>query len=176
MWQEPTTKDSYNDRSITVGLGGNLPSCHGMPRRTLEAALSYLDNEGIRILRCSRFWKTAPVPASDQPWFVNAVALVDTPLAPADLLAALHAVEAVFGRQRGGVNAARCLDLDLLAYGRRIESGIVMLPHPRLAERAFVLLPLREVAPEWRHPLDGRTVEQMIADLPPGQQALPMDD
>lgn len=150
---------------ILIGLGANLPSRVGAPRATLEAALVELGRRGVALVRRSRFWETAPVPAADQPWFVNAVALVETGLSATELLATLHSVEAAFGRERGTVNAARTLDLDLLAYRSEgcNEPGGLVLPHPRLAERAFVLLPLQEIAPDWRHPASGRSVAEMVA-------------
>jgi 2-amino-4-hydroxy-6-hydroxymethyldihydropteridine diphosphokinase len=155
---------------ILVALGANLPHpVHGPPRATLEAALAALERHGLRVLARSRFYETAPVPASDQPWFVNAVVAVATELPPEAVLAALHAVEAEFGRVRREVNAARVLDLDLLVYDELVIAGAVGgpdLPHPRLHERGFVLYPLRDVAPGWRHPVLGRTVDQLIADLP----------
>jgi 2-amino-4-hydroxy-6-hydroxymethyldihydropteridine diphosphokinase len=155
---------------ILVALGANLPhSVHGAPRATLEAALAALERRGIRVLARSRFYETAPVPVSDQPWFVNAVVAVATALPPKALLAELHAVEAEFGRIRREVNAPRVLDLDLLAYdGRVVAEGTSgpHLPHPRLHQRGFVLYPLRDVAPGWRHPVLGRTVDELIADLP----------
>jgi 2-amino-4-hydroxy-6-hydroxymethyldihydropteridine diphosphokinase len=119
------------------------------------------------------------VPPSDQPWFVNEVIAVKTELSPRDLLALLHRVEAQFGRERGEPNAARTLDLDLLAYDDRVQpggEGEPMLPHPRLHRRAFVLHPLAEVAPHWRHPITGDTVEHLIAVLPRGQIAEPISE
>lgn len=152
---------------ILVGLGANLPSVAGPPRQTLEAALDHLAAEGVRVTRRSRFWRTRPLPISDQPWFVNAVAAVETNLAPAALLDLLHASEAAFGRKRSVVNAARVLDLDLLAYGSLVleTAPRPLLPHPRLSERAFVLLPLRDIAPAWVHPVSGETLDRMIGGL-----------
>jgi 2-amino-4-hydroxy-6-hydroxymethyldihydropteridine diphosphokinase len=110
------------------------------------------------------------VPASDQPDYVNAVVAVTTPLPPGELLAALHRIEAAFGRVRTVRNAARRIDLDLLAYHDLVdEVGPPILPHPRLAERAFVLCPLSDVAPGWTDPRSGRTVEELLRALPPGQ-------
>jgi 2-amino-4-hydroxy-6-hydroxymethyldihydropteridine diphosphokinase len=86
---------------------------------------------------------------------------------PAALLALLHRIEASFGRSRAVRNEARVLDLDLLAWNDRVSATDPLLPHPRLHERAFVLLPLRDVAPAWRHPVSGKSVTDMIADLPP---------
>ena len=162
---------------ILVALGANLPSPeHGSPRQTLSAALDALAAEGVTIVRRSRWYETAPVPVSDQPWYVNAVAAVETSVAPAELLALLHGVEERFGRVRGERNAPRIVDLDLLAYDDIVGDGTdgLVLPHPRLHERAFVLLPLRDVAPHWRHPRLGRTVDEMIAALPPDQVARPL--
>ena len=162
---------------ILIGLGGNLPGALGAPRATLEAALAVLEAEGVRVVSRSRWYRSAPVPRSDQPDFVNAVVAVETTLAPRELLALLHRIEARFGRVRGATNAARTIDLDLLAYRDSVsagEDGGPILPHPRLHQRAFVLLPLAEVAPEWRHPRLGRTVRELVAALPPGQDATPL--
>ena len=160
---------------ILIGLGANLPSeRYGSPRATLEAALGRLPASGVSALRLSPWYSTAPDPPSDQPRYVNAVAAVETELDPAALLAVLHRIEDEFGRVRGVPNAARMIDLDLLAYHNLVRSGPApVLPHPRLAQRAFVLLPLADLAPGWRHPVSGKTVEQLIAEMPPGQDAVP---
>lgn len=151
---------------ILLGLGANLPSRVGPPVVTLEAALKALEAGGVKIVAHSRWYRTAPVPVSDQPWFVNGVARVETGLAPADLLALMQKIELSFGRQRGIPNAARTLDLDILDYEGRIEVGPPVLPHPRMDTRAFVLLPLTEIAPNWRHPISGRRVTELLAQLP----------
>jgi 2-amino-4-hydroxy-6-hydroxymethyldihydropteridine diphosphokinase len=150
---------------ILVALGGNLPHpVYGEPRATLEAALRAIAEGPASVRRRSRFYRTAPVPASDQPDFVNAVALLETGLSPRALLAALHAIEREFGRQRGVRHAARTLDLDLLAFDERVSAPgeEPVLPHPRLHERGFVLYPLRDVAPGWRHPRLGADVETLL--------------
>jgi 2-amino-4-hydroxy-6-hydroxymethyldihydropteridine diphosphokinase len=160
---------------ILLGLGGNLPSAAGGPLATCQAALAGLEAAGVKIQALSPWYETAPVPASDQPWFVNAVAHVSTDLEPEALLGLLHRIEAGFGRVREALNAARPLDLDLLAYnGLRRTEGAPLLPHPRLHERAFVLLPLRDVAPQWRHPVTDLTVDVLIARMPPGQPIRPL--
>jgi 2-amino-4-hydroxy-6-hydroxymethyldihydropteridine diphosphokinase len=158
---------------ILIGLGANLPSAAGAPRATLEAALAALAAAGVRVTARSRWYRSAPVPASDQPDFTNAVAAVATSLDPVALLALLHRVEARFGRVRGAPNAARTIDLDLLDYDGRVMTAAegVVLPHPRLHLRAFVLRPLAEIAPGWRHPALARTVEELLAALSPGQDA-----
>ncbi len=159
---------------ILIGLGANLPSRFGPPRLTLVAAVKRLEEEGVRITRRSRFWRTRPVPESDQPWFVNAVVAVETDLTPAALLALLHRIEADFGRVRAEVNAPRLLDLDLLSFGRVVLAGPEppILPHPRLARRAFTLLPIRDIAPGWVHPVTGESLDAMVATLDPEQKAV----
>lgn len=164
---------------ILIGLGGNLPSKVGTPDATISAAIEALARKGVKIAARSRLYRTAPMPPSEQPWFANEVVAVRTKLAPRDLLALLHEIEAQFGRQRRELNGARTLDLDLLAYEQFVQPGgndDPTLPHPRLSQRAFVLKPLAEVAPGWRHPITGETVEHLIAALPPDQIAEPILD
>jgi 2-amino-4-hydroxy-6-hydroxymethyldihydropteridine diphosphokinase len=153
---------------IFVALGANIPSAAGPPEMTLKAALVALARSGIQILGVSAFYKTAAWPDPGDPPFVNAVAALETDLQPFALLGLLHEVETAYGRKRSAKNAPRSLDLDLLDYRGRVEEGPPILPHPRLAERRFVLEPLRDVAPGWRHPQTGRTVEELLAGLPSG--------
>lgn len=159
---------------ILVGVGSNLPITGiGEPLAVVRAALSALAQVGVGVVACSPWYRSAPVPLSAQPWYVNGVLQVATSHDPAALLAALHRVEADFGRRRRVVNEARGLDLDLLAYGDQVLDQ-PCLPHPRLHQRAFVLLPLRDLLPDWRHPVSGLGVEAMIAALPPGQRIEPV--
>ena len=162
---------------ILIGIGANLPSNRfGGPRDTCAAALAALNAlTGVRVVAKSRWFESAPVPASDQPWFINGVARVETELSPAKLLDALHAIEADFGRVRAERNAPRVLDLDLLAYDKvLISDGEVEIPHPRLHERAFVLLPLGDVAPDWVHPAMGQKLRDLAAKLPKDQVCRPL--
>ena len=152
---------------ILIGLGANLPSPAGKPADTLNAALEALAIRSITIEMRSGFYRSVAWPNPNDPPFINAAAAVRTDLPPRDLLTALHELERSFGRKRGEPNAPRTLDLDLLDYDGRIQEGPPLLPHPRMQDRAFVLLPLREVAPHWRHPVSGRTVSELIAALPP---------
>lgn len=152
---------------ILIAIGSNLSSVAGTPRETCDAALRLLPERGVSIRRTSNWYETAPVPISDQPWYVNGVAAVETSLPPDVLLRVLHDVEDEFARARSTLNAARTLDLDLLDYdGRILGAGPVLLPHRRMHDRAFVLYPLRDVAPEWRHPILGTTPAELIAKLP----------
>ncbi|MGH7087725.1 MAG: 2-amino-4-hydroxy-6-hydroxymethyldihydropteridine diphosphokinase [Stellaceae bacterium] len=160
---------------ILIGLGANLPSPAGEPKATLAAALDALDEEGVRILAHSRLYRSAPVPPSSQPPYINAVASLGTALDPRSLLAHLLTIEARFGRTRDARNAARTLDLDLLDYDGAVSDAFdLALPHPRLHERAFVLRPLLEIAPRWRHPVLGLSADVLLASLPPGQDAAPL--
>ena len=162
---------------ILIGIGANLASPEfGAPPKSLEAALALIAERGVRIVARSRWYRSSPVPPSDQPWFVNGVVAVETALEPAALLDVLHEVEARFGRKRRERNEARVLDLDLLAYDRRVSAAgeNPILPHPRLQERAFVLRPLSEIVPDWRHPRLGRSVASLIADLPSDAIAEPI--
>ncbi len=161
--------ESTGSGSIFIGAGANLAhALYGQPRDTLMAALGSLEGRGIGILRFSPWYRSAPVPASDQPWYVNVVVEVATDL-PADrLLAELHAVEEVFGRVRTVPNAARLIDLDLLDFRGKIDPGgpgRATLPHPRMTGRGFVLKPLADLAPDWRHPVTGAPLEALLATL-----------
>lgn len=159
------------DSCAFVALGANLPSDVGAPRATLEQALAALDDGALRLDALSPWYETAPVPVSDQPWFVNAVARFSTRLSPEALLARLHEVEARFGRVRRERWEARVIDLDLIDLDGLVREALPpVLPHPRMTERAFVLLPLADLAPGWRHPVDGRRIAELVAALPAGQQ------
>ncbi len=162
---------------IFIGIGSNLPGPGlASPLATCRAAVESLADDGIRIVRRSRWYRSAPVPPSDQPWFVNGVVEADTDAGPEALMATLLAVEGRFGRRRGLVNAARVLDLDIIAMGARVSApgDTVSLPHPRLHGRVFVLLPLAELAPDWHHPVSGLGLGALIDALPGDQVAEPL--
>lgn len=163
---------------IIVGVGSNLPAPgYGSAQETGAAALVELGRRGVAIVAQSQWYDTAPVPLSDQPWYANAVAAVATDAGPHGLLAILQEIESAFGRTRSVPNAARTLDLDLIAYHDAVidDGAHLVVPHPRMHERAFVLLPLAEIAPGWRHPVTGLSVAAMIAAMPPGQRCRPAE-
>jgi len=150
-----------------IALGANL----GKPRKAFERALAMLRQCGVEVVRESGLWRSPAWPAeSGAPDYLNAVVAVETELGAHALMAMLHEVEAAAGRVRGERNAPRELDLDLVCYGDEVlaegrDVGLV-LPHPRMADRAFVLLPLWEVAGEaWRHPVSGEGVWEMMGRL-----------
>ncbi len=144
-----------------------MPSAVGAPEVTLRSALSSLERNAVAIDKVSPFYRTLAWPNPADPSFVNAVALVSTRHKPLALLQLLHEIEAEFGRDRAmsTSNAPRTLDLDLIDYEGLIQDGPPSLPHPGIASRAFVLVPLCDVAPEWRHPVLGLTVSRLIANL-----------
>ncbi len=163
---------------ILIALGSNLAGPAGPPAAQLDAALAALAARGVVVERRSRWWRSVAWPDPADPPFVNGVARVRTELPPASLLAELHAVEAMLGRRRGRENAPRSIDLDLLDHDGLIAAGAEggpVLPHPRLATRGFVLLPLREVAPDWRHPVSGIDIADLIAALPAQDGMEPID-
>lgn len=164
---------------VFVGIGGNVSDPFwGAPVAVLTAAIASLRRHGLAVLRRSRWYLSAAVPASDQPPCTNGILEVAPSIEPAALLTVLHAVEAEFGRTRAAANAARTLDLDLLAYGDlvRDDAAGLRLPHPRLHVRAFVLKPLAELAPDWRHPVSGKAIAELLAVLPDEEWAVAIED
>jgi 2-amino-4-hydroxy-6-hydroxymethyldihydropteridine diphosphokinase len=153
---------------ILIGLGSSLPFCGSPPQDVVTAAIRAIDAfAGVE--RVSRFYGSPAWPDPADPPFVNAVISVGRMLAPNVLLDALQGVEMAFGRRRGRRNAPRTLDLDLLAHGRivagRTSGARLDLPHPRIAERDFVLAPLCDIAPDWICPVTGRTARKMLGLL-----------
>lgn len=166
---------------IFIGLGGNL-ACptFGPPRATCGAALQIMEQRGIKIAAHSRWYESAPVPVSDQPWYVNGVVTVETTLNARELVHEVLEIENELGRRRSVANAPRTIDLDVIAYGDDVIEGDagnhVTIPHPRMHDRAFVLLPMAEIAPDWRHPASGAAIKDLIAALPADQVCRPMMD
>lgn len=165
---------------ILVAIGANLPGPRGTPLETCEWAVRQLAAmPGFVLVARSRWFLTAPVPPSGQPDYVNGAVHLQGWLEgradPHALLATLHGIEAEAARVRGERNGPRTLDLDLLAMGALvIDDATLTLPHPRLASRAFVLVPLCEVAPTWMHPLLRRTTASLLAACPGVADAQPL--
>jgi 2-amino-4-hydroxy-6-hydroxymethyldihydropteridine diphosphokinase len=160
------------DQAIIVALGSNMPGQYASSQALLEAVLGALNAAGLKVIRRSGWWRSAAWPDPSDPSFFNGVAIVETALAPAEALAALHGIESQFGRRRGEANAPRTLDLDLIAYGR-VVSTEPALPHPRAQDRWFVMGPLGEIAPSWRHPTLGRTAAELGPLAKIGRDAKP---
>lgn len=151
---------------ILIALGSNSDGPWGTPRDTVTQALRRLNASGMKLKRASSLMVTAPFGVTDQPDFVNAVAEIETTLAPEPLLRRLHAIERLAGRRRTLRWGPRTLDLDLVDYNGIIRRDVPpVLPHPGIAERIFVLAPIAEIAPTWRHPETHLTAQQMLAKL-----------
>jgi 2-amino-4-hydroxy-6-hydroxymethyldihydropteridine diphosphokinase len=153
---------------IYIALGANQAYRGGAPLQTLNSALRALAAAGVGVLAASRPWRSPAWPDPSDPPFVNACVAVGTRLDPRALMAVLHEVEAEHGRRRAVRNAPRTLDLDLIDFEGRTQGppGGPDLPHPRLEARAFVLLPLKDIAPHWRHPSTGAALQSLIGALP----------
>ena len=150
-----------------MALGANLASAVGPPRRTLEEALARIRRAGVEVRGVSPWYETRPMDDRDQPRYVNGVAEIATERDPEALLELLHGIEEGLGRQRRRRWESRTVDLDLIDYrGLERIGPPPVLPHPGAAERLFVLLPLQDVAPRWRHPVTGEPVERLIRALP----------
>lgn len=147
---------------ILIGLGSNMDGPWGNPRETVLRALEELGRWPVRLVRSSRLVVTAPFGKTNQPAFVNAVALVDTHLPPDGLMRHLHAIERAGGRRRRERWGPRTLDLDLLDYHGLRRGRHLNLPHPGIPERDFVLAPIAEIAPRWRHPVSRKSAADLL--------------
>ena len=157
--------------SALIALGTNLPYQDISGSALLARAVTQMRAAGLGPRLLSGIWRTDPWPPSAQPVFFNAVAELDPQgRTPQELYAALRTIERAFGRARRQRWGPRTLDLDLIAMAGWIGTfGTLTLPHKRMQERAFVLAPLAEVAPDWRHPISGRSARELLAALAPGQ-------
>jgi len=166
---------SSADEAVIVALGANLVGSYASLEDLLEAALGRFESEGLKVIARSRWWKSAAWPDPAGPEYRNGVAIVETRLGPVETLAALRRIERAFGRERGEPNAPRTLDLDLIAHGRTVmDEGGLTLPHPRAHERLFVVGPLAEVLPDWRHPVVGESASALASTAAVGADASPL--
>lgn len=160
---------------IFLGIGANLtPDGYDSPMEGCLAAIDSLKEDAIDIVAVSPWYKSAPVPISDQPWYHNAVVEIKTELAPEIVIGILHDREARFGRVRAERNAARVLDIDIVDFAGMMMDGNLVLPHPRMHLRAFVLRPLRDLMPEWTHPVTADDIDTLLRDVDPEQDCVPV--
>ena len=162
------------DMLVYIGLGSNMGDGVKNCLRAMEAIGSDARN---RLVQCSRFYRTEPVGKKDQDWFINGVAAVETAMSPRELMEFLLSVEKKMGRARKERWGPRVIDLDILFYGERVlkEEGL-QVPHPRLHERRFVLIPLKDIAPGLVHPVLQRTVSQILGELHTEEKVYPVPD
>lgn len=172
-----------NTDAILVAYGSNLPASFPSEQQPASQAFATvvktLQGKGLSVTKISRLWRSQAWPDPHDPPYVNAVMAVETDLQPLELMNFLHDVERAAGRIRDGrTNAPRVLDLDLIAYGRAITDGenALVLPHPRAAERAFVMGPVRDILPQWRHPVLDETAESLYKKCKIGIDAYPLGD
>ena len=151
-------------KTVYLGLGSNI----GDREANLREAIERMEAAGVQVVRRSSLYETEPREILDQPWFLNAAVEAATALFPLQLLACIRNIERAMGRRRVTPKGPRNIDIDVLFYGRTVvTTAELAVPHPRLAERRFVLEPLVEIAPELRHPVTGKTAKEMLAALEP---------
>ncbi|MEP3345838.1 MAG: 2-amino-4-hydroxy-6-hydroxymethyldihydropteridine diphosphokinase [Litoreibacter sp.] len=174
-----------------VALGSNATSSFGTPSETLRRVMAVISCESVSVLSGSRFFQSPAFPEGSGPDYVNAAITIETTLSADELLAHLHGIEADFGRERNGRWTARTVDLDLLDFDGQIAPDVatarnwinlplgqqmveapeqLILPHPRIQDRAFVLIPLADVAPDWVHPISGESLQELLSALPDAQK------
>lgn len=147
--------------AIYLGLGSNLGNRQGNLDRAIQMLASSVD-----VSICSAVYDTAPVGNLDQPRFLNMVCKGKTDLSPADLLKFIKQIENKIGRKTGPINSPRPIDIDILFYNKLVlETPLLVIPHPRLIERAFVLAPLADIAPTFKHPVNGKTISKLLREL-----------
>ncbi len=176
-----------SDCECFIALGANLPAATRTPTQTLECTLELFEAESLRLVNRSSWYHTPAFPAGSGPDFVNGVVQVRTDLTARAVLDCLHRIEEKMGRTRQNRWEARICDLDLISYNHSVLPDMdtyrswlslpleqqkkqapddLILPHPRLQDRSFVLVPMQEIAPDWVHPVSGLSVDQMVANLP----------
>lgn len=159
---------------ILIGLGSNVEGPWGSPEETVREAIKRLDTSSTRIIKASRLLSSKPVGPIEQDDYINGAAILETALSPEALMALLHELELEADRRRTVRWGPRTLDIDLLDYNGIIRKGQgdaeghrkpLVLPHPAIADRAFVLAPVNEIAPDWRHPQTVKSAAEMLAEL-----------
>lgn len=172
-------RDGKTVKPIFIALGANLPSLYGMPGETFGHTIGCLQRLGFTVNSLARIYETRAIGPGLQKHYYNSVVVLEGDMPPARLLMEIKRIERNAGRKLGRTWGPRCLDIDILDYKGRIlpartrrrERGSLVLPHPHLHERAFVLIPLLDVAPAWRHPVLGKTARALLTALPAHERA-----
>jgi 2-amino-4-hydroxy-6-hydroxymethyldihydropteridine diphosphokinase len=155
---------------ILLSLGSNLPSKFGDSKNTILKCYEFFNNNDIKILKKSSFYETFAIPNKSDPKFVNSVISVETRFSPEELIKYILKVEEKFDRKREQINAPRTCDIDILDFNGQIinifnKNISLEIPHPRLEQRSFVLYPIREIDKNWKSPLSGKKIDQLIENL-----------
>ena len=157
--------------SAFISLGSNLKRDNKLSlKENLEIILKTFPKNSIFVKKISNWYESEPVPPSSQPWFINSVVKVSTNKAPEELLCKLHEIENFFGRKRSILNASRTIDLDLIDFQSLIKNDSLILPHPRMHLRLFVLLPLQDVEPNWVHPIFKQSIKELLTNYTSDQK------
>jgi len=155
---------------ILLSLGSNLPSKFGDSKNTILKCYEFFNNNDIKILKKSSFYETFAIPNKSDPKFVNSVISVETRFSPEELIKYILKVEEKFDRKREQINAPRTCDIDIVDFNSEIinifnKNISLEIPHPRLEQRSFVLYPIREIDKNWKSPLSGKYIDQLIENL-----------
>ena len=154
-----------------ISLGSNLKRDNKLSlKENLETILMTFPENNIFVKKISNWYESEPIPLSNQPWFINAVVKVSTNTSPEELLYKLHKIENFFGRERSILNASRTIDLDLIDYQGLIKRDSLILPHPRMHLRLFVLLPMQDIEPNWVHPVLKYSIKELITNYTSNQK------
>ena len=155
---------------ILLSLGSNLPSKFGDSKKTLLKCYEFFNNSDVKILKKSSFYESVAIPNKSDPKFINSVISIETKFSPEELIKYILSVEEKFDRKRAQVNAPRTCDIDIVDFNGEVINILnknisLKIPHPRLEKRSFVLYPIREIDKNWKSPLSGKYIEQLIENL-----------
>ena len=155
---------------ILLSLGSNLPSKFGDSKKTLLKCYEFFNNSDVKILKKSSFYESVAIPNKSDPKFINSVISIETKFSPEELIKYILSVEEKFDRKRAQVNAPRTCDIDIIDFNGEVINILnknisLEIPHPRLEKRSFVLYPIREIDKNWKSPLSGKYIDQLIEDL-----------
>ena len=154
-----------------ISLGSNLKKDNELSlKENLEIILKTFPENSIFVKKISNWYESEPIPLSNQPWFINTVVKVSTDKSPEDLLYKLHQIVNLFGRKRSILNASRTIDLDIIDFEGLVKSDSLILPHPRMHLRLFVLLPMQDIVPNWIHPVLKQSIKELITNYTSNQK------